>query len=127
MEKAEESTESAAAAGEEEEQEATTTDAIMSEDETDDDNSDAFIRKVSDQDYIIKALTPIEDFNEHFKATLSEGEFGTVGGILMHAFGHLPQRNETALVDAYTFRVLYADSRQIHLLRMTVPDKQQVG
>jgi len=93
------------------------------EDETDDDNSDAFIRKVSNQDYIIKALTPIEDFNEHFKAKLSEDEFDTIGGILMHAFGHLPQRNETTVIADYDFRVLYADSRQIHLLRMTLPAK----
>jgi len=93
------------------------------EDETDDDNNDAFIRKVSNQDYIIKALTPIEDFNEHFKAALSEDEFDTIGGILMHAFGHLPQRNETTVIADYEFRVLYADSRQIHLLRMTLPAK----
>ena len=93
------------------------------EDETDEDNNDAFIRKVSDQDYIVKALTPIEDFNEHFKAALSEDEFDTIGGILMHAFGHLPQRNETTVIAGYEFRVLYADSRQIHLLRMTQPAK----
>jgi len=97
------------------------------EDETDDDNSDAFIRKVSNQDYIIKALTPIEDFNEHFKATLSEDEFDTIGGILMHAFGHLPQRNETTVIADYDFRVLYADSRQIHLLRMTLPAKSAIA
>jgi len=97
------------------------------EDETDDDNSDAFIRKVSNQDYIIKALTPIEDFNEHFKAALSEDEFDTIGGILMHAFGHLPQRNETTVIADYDFRVLYADSRQIHLLRMTLPAKSAIA
>jgi len=97
------------------------------EDETDDDNSDAFIRKVSNQDYIIKALTPIEDFNEHFKAALSEDEFDTIGGILMHAFGHLPQRNETTVIADYDFRVLYADSRQIHLLRMTLPAKSSIA
>jgi magnesium and cobalt transporter len=89
------------------------------EDETDDDNNDAFIRKVNDSEYIIKALTPIDDFNEHFSSGFSEDEFDTIGGILMHAFGHLPQRNETTVVDDFEFRVLYADSRQIHLLRMT--------
>jgi len=89
------------------------------EDETDDDNNDAFIRKVNDSEYIIKALTPIDDFNEHFSSGFSEDEFDTIGGILMHAFGHLPQRNETTVVDGFEFRVLYADSRQIHLLRMT--------
>lgn len=92
------------------------------EDETDDDSNDAFIRKVSDKDFIIKALTPIEEFNEHFSAGFSEDEYDTIGGILMSNFGHLPQRNEVTEVDGYQFRVLYSDSRQIHLLRLTIPN-----
>ena len=95
------------------------------EDETDEDNSDAFIRKVSDQDFIIKALTPIDDFNDHFNTQLDDDEFGTIGGIMMHAFGHLPQRNETTEINGFQFRVLYADSRRIHLLRMTLPQSAE--
>ncbi|MBU3070960.1 CBS domain-containing protein [Aestuariicella sp. G3-2] len=91
------------------------------EDETDEDADDAFIRKVADNDYIIKALTPIEDFNEYFNTGFNEDEFDTIGGILMRAFGHLPQRNEVADIDGYQFRVLYADSRQIHLVRLSLP------
>lgn len=89
------------------------------EDETDDDEED-FIRQVSDQEYVLKALTPVEDFNAYFKASFSEDEFDTIGGILAHAFGHMPSRNEVVEIDRFIFRVLYADSRQIHLLRLTV-------
>ncbi|GAB3092768.1 CBS domain-containing protein [Aestuariicella hydrocarbonica] len=91
------------------------------EDETDEDTDDAFIRKVGENDYIIKALTPIEDFNEYFESGFNEDEFDTIGGILMRAFGHLPQRNEVADIDGYQFRVLYADNRQIHLVRLSTP------
>lgn len=91
------------------------------EDETDDNSDDAFIRKVSANDFIIKALTPIEDFNEYFESGFNEDEFDTIGGIVMRAFGHLPERNEVANIDGYQFRVLYADNRQIHLLRLTTP------
>lgn len=90
------------------------------EDETDDDDED-FIRQVSEKDYILKALTPIEDFNDHFNAGFSDEEFDTIGGILMQAFGHMPVRNEVVSIQDYTFRVLYSDSRQIHLVRLTVP------
>ncbi len=91
------------------------------EDETDDDVDDAFIRKVSDNEYIVKALTPVEDFNEFFKSGFDEDDHDTIGGILMRAFGHLPTRNEVVEIDGYTFRVLYADNRRIHLLRLTTP------
>lgn len=90
------------------------------EDETDEESSDEYIKRVSDTDYVIKALTPIEDFNDYFEAGLSDDDFDTIGGILMQAFGHLPKRNETAEVDGFKFRVLYADNRQIHLVRLTL-------
>lgn len=89
-------------------------------DETDEAGSDNFIRRMSDTDYIIKALTPIETFNEFFSAELSNEDFDTIGGLLMQEFGHIPKRNEVAVLDRYQFRVLYADSRQIHLLRLTI-------
>lgn len=90
------------------------------EDETDEEVTDEYIKRVSDTDYVIKALTPIEDFNDYFDAGLSDEDFDTIGGILMQAFGHLPKRNETAEIDGFKFRVLYADNRQIHLVRLTL-------
>ncbi|HCS62927.1 MAG TPA: magnesium/cobalt efflux protein [Cellvibrio sp.] len=91
------------------------------EDETDEqENATDFIKRVSENDYIIKALTPIESFNDFFKTTFSDDDFDTLGGILMQEFGHLPKRNEVVQMDNLQFRVLYADNRQIHLLRMTV-------
>lgn len=91
------------------------------EDETDEqEETTDFIKRVSENDYIIKALTPIEDFNEFFNKELSEEDFDTIGGILMQEFGHLPKRNEVVQLDNMQFRVLYADNRQIHLLRLTL-------
>lgn len=88
-------------------------------DETDDENDDVFIRKVDDDDYIVKALTPIDEFNEHFNSRFSDEEFDTVGGLVMQNFGHLPKRNEITELENFSFRVLYSDNRQIHLLRLT--------
>jgi magnesium and cobalt transporter len=89
-------------------------------DETDDEHNDAYIRKISNDDFIVKALTPIEDFTEHFSATLDEEEVATIGGLLMKAFGHLPQRNECTTIDGFVFRVLYSDTRQVHLIRVSI-------
>ena len=94
------------------------------EDETDEDSED-FIRQVSDNEYILKALTPIEDFNEYFRAKFSDEEFDTIGGIVTQAFGHMPCRNEVVTIKGFTFRVLYSDSRQIHLLRLTRKSKEK--
>ncbi|MEX1033207.1 MAG: transporter associated domain-containing protein [Cellvibrionaceae bacterium] len=89
------------------------------EDETDEDIDDTFIRAVSENEFVVKALTPIEDFNDYFEAGFSDEEFDTVGGIVTKAFGHVPLRNETTDLDGFQFRVLYSDNRQIHLLRVS--------
>lgn len=92
------------------------------EDETDEEDEDGFIRKVNDNEYVIKALLPIDEFNEEFGAEFDDNEFDTIAGILIRAFGHLPSRNEHVEIDGFEFRVLYADSRQIHLIRLTIPE-----
>ncbi len=83
---------------------------------------DTFIKKLADNDYIVKALTPIEEFNNTFNAEFSDEEFDTIGGIILQQFGHLPRRNEVATVEGFTFKVLNADSRQVHLLRMSTAE-----
>ncbi|HCS26702.1 MAG TPA: magnesium/cobalt efflux protein [Spongiibacteraceae bacterium] len=87
------------------------------EDEYDEEH-DAFIRKIADNDFIVKALTPIDEFNEAFKTEFSDDEFDTIGGIILQQLGHLPSRNEVATVERCEFKVINADNRQIHLLRM---------
>jgi magnesium and cobalt transporter len=93
------------------------------EDETDEEEEVTdFIKQVSENDFIIKALAPIADFNKFFSTEFSDEDFDTIGGILMQEFGHLPKRNEVAEIGTMRFRVLYADNRQIHLLRLTIAE-----
>ncbi|MEE4144234.1 MAG: transporter associated domain-containing protein [Halieaceae bacterium] len=87
------------------------------EDETDAE-TDQFIRKITDDDFFIKALTPIEDFNEYFGTEFSDDDFDTIGGLVIQALGHMPTRNETATIDKFEFQVINADQRKIHSLRM---------
>lgn len=80
---------------------------------------DGYIKPLPSGDFLIKALTPIESFNAFFESEFSDEEFDTVGGLVMNAFGHLPKRNEVTELAGMRFRVLSADSRRIHLLRLT--------
>lgn len=91
--------------------------------------TDAPIKKLAANDFIIKALTPIEDFNEFFDTKLNEDEFDTIGGLIMSQFGHVPKRNECIEIDNFNFKVLTADKRRVHLLRMNFieTDAQQAS
>lgn len=85
------------------------------EDEYDVDD-DTHIRKRSDFEYIVKALSPIEDFNEYFSADFSDQEYDTIGGLVLNGFGHVPERGESLDLGRFRFKVLRADNRRIHLL-----------
>ena len=87
------------------------------EDETDA-LTDRYIRELDTDDYLVKALTPIEDFNGYFDSSLSNDEFDTIGGLVIHALGHMPKRNEVANIDDYQFKVVNADQRKIYSLRV---------
>ena len=93
------------------------------EDEHDFDD-DVFIVRHSDSRYTLKALTPIEEFNERFGASLDDDEFDTVGGLLMQEFGRLPERGASCQLGRFRFKVLRADSRRIHLLQLTILPKE---
>ncbi len=87
------------------------------EDETDTE-TDSFIRQLGNGDHIVRALTPIEDFNEAFEVDFSDDEFDTIGGLIMQQFGHLPSHNESTEIDGLEFTVINADQRKIHSLRV---------
>ena len=81
---------------------------------------DYTIRRHSEMHYTIKALTPIEDFNEHFGKNFSDDEFDTIGGLVVYHIGHLPKRGERIVIDNLLFKVLRADNRRVHMLQLTV-------
>jgi magnesium and cobalt transporter len=80
---------------------------------------DAYIRPQDDGSYVIRALTPIEDFNEYFGARLSHEEFDTVGGLILNQLGRLPKRGEQVDVEGHHFSVLRVDNRRVHLLTLS--------
>jgi magnesium and cobalt transporter len=91
------------------------------EDEHDIDEEDD-IRELGEGRFAIRALTPIEDFNERFETDFSDEEFDTLGGLVMQRFGHLPSRGEHTEIKGWSFTVLNADNRRIRLLEAELCD-----
>ena len=87
------------------------------EDETDAE-ADRYFRKISERDFFVKALTPIDQFNDYFETEFSDEEFDTIGGLVIQSLGHMPSRNEVATVGDFEFQVINADQRKIHSMRM---------
>jgi magnesium and cobalt transporter len=91
------------------------------EDEYDIEDISTFIRKLNDNVFTVKALTPIEKFNEYFQTHFSDENFDTIGGVVMQQFGRLPKKGDNIQIENWAFKVLHADNRRIRLLRVTYP------
>ncbi len=87
------------------------------EDEHDIDEED-YIRQHGRNRYTVQAMMPIDEFNDYFNTSLNDDEYDTIGGLVLNAFGHLPKRGETVEYGGFSIKVLRADRRRIHLLRV---------
>lgn len=92
------------------------------EDEHDFGDEEYIFRK-NDREFTLKALTPIEDFNEYFAADFEDDEFDTIGGLIVHHLGHVPKRGEKAELGRFRFIVLRTDGRRVELLKLVLLDE----
>ena len=90
--------------------------------EIDDELDPEEVSSIQPQDggkYAVMALTRIDEFNEFFNTELSDADYDTVGGLVMHALGRLPRRGETLDFAGLRFKVLRGDRRRLHTLEVT--------
>ncbi len=92
-------------------------------DDEHDAEEDANIRKHEGEIFTVKALTPIEEFNDELGAELPDDEFDTIGGLVMREIGHMPNPGEHVNIDRFHFKVLSSESRRIHLLQVTTGEE----
>lgn len=90
------------------------------EDEHDEDESKEYISQRSEREFIVNALTPIDEFNDYFSADLEDDDCDTVGGLIVQRLEHFPKRGEKVEWDDFCFEVLRADNRRVHLLKLKI-------
>ena len=87
-------------------------------DETDPTEEEPNIKQINNLEYSVKALTPIEEFNEYFNTEYDHEDFDTVGGLILHKMSHLPKSGETAEFDDFKITIIEAQSRGIKLIKV---------
>jgi magnesium and cobalt transporter len=92
------------------------------DDEHDEATPPSLIVPVGDSEWLVDALTPIEDFNEQLDSAFSDEEHDTIGGMVTAEIGHLPEPGEEAAVDGFVFSVTRADDRRVLQFRVRKRD-----
>jgi len=84
-----------------------------------DKNAGTLIKKIADDEYLVSALTPIDVFNEEFNSTLSDKDFDTLGGIVMHHFARFPKPNDAINIDGWRFVINSLERRRIKRIKVS--------
>ncbi len=92
-------------------------------DDEHDSEEDELISAHDGHRYTISALTPIEDFNQHFGTEYSDEEFDTIGGLVTGKLGRLAEVGETIKLGDLEFEVQRADSRRLLTLGLTLGEQ----
>ena len=88
------------------------------EDEHDKD-SGTLIKEIGEDEYLVSALTPIDVFNETFHSSLSDKDFDTLGGIVMHHFARFPKPNDAINIDGLRFVINSLERRRIKRIKVS--------
>tara|TARA_B100001564_G_C20662049_1_gene681998 strand:+ start:642 stop:1466 length:825 start_codon:yes stop_codon:yes gene_type:complete len=73
----------------------------------------------SHDDYIIDALTTLDEFNSYFLTDFNDSDVETIGGFLINKFEKVPPNGESIIISNLSFKVLSADSRKIKRIKLS--------
>ena len=72
------------------------------------------IQQLDEQRYSVQALTRVDDFNDYFDVELSDDDYDTIGGLVIHQLGRMPRRGDVVAAQGFRFKVLQADRRRVY-------------
>jgi CBS domain containing-hemolysin-like protein len=93
------------------------------DDEHDDEESE--LRVVDERTVIVDAKIDIEEVEAHFRLSLPDGPYESVGGFIIHRLGKVPQAGVVVQESGLSFKVLGADPRRIKSLRIVRNDETE--
>jgi magnesium and cobalt transporter len=71
-----------------------------------------------DETILVDARLHVEELMDHFDRPRPEGKFESVGGLLIHFLGRVPQVNDQVVIDNLEFTVVAADERRAKQVRV---------
>lgn len=85
-----------------------------------DDSEDWTEKAIDDKNFILSARHEIDYLNEKYHWNLPEGEYETLGGLLLSIYEDIPKEHEIITLDPFTFRILTTKDAKIELVKVSI-------
>ncbi len=96
---------------------------IVGEIDDEHDVEESELRIVDERTVIVDAKIDIEEVEAHFRLSLPEGPYESIGGFVVHRLGKVPPSGTVVQENGLTFKVLGADPRRIKTVRIVKTDE----
>jgi CBS domain containing-hemolysin-like protein len=82
------------------------------------DVEDAMVERLPDGDVRVNARMPLDEVNDLLGARLPEGDWDTIGGLLLSELGHVPANGESVVVGGWQLTAQRVQRRRIGRVRV---------
>lgn len=83
-----------------------------------------FIRATNKKnEFVVKALTSLSEFNEYFHTNFQTEDMDTIGGLVLKKLSRLPKRGESIILEPFKITVIEASKRGIQTLQVKLLEK----
>ena len=91
---------------------------IVGEIDDEHDQEERELMQVDQQTVVVDAKIDIEVVEKHFQCRLPDGPYESIGGLIIHRMGRMPQNGETVDTSPLTLTVLVANPRKVRTVRI---------
>ena len=91
---------------------------IVGEIDDEHDQEERELMQVDQQTVVVDAKIDIEVVEKHFQCRLPDGPYESIGGLIIHSLGRMPQNGETVESPPLTLTVLVANPRKVRTVRI---------
>ncbi len=96
---------------------------LFGEIEDEHDSTDLREEQIDDNHFLFSARLEVDYLNENYKLNLnSSDEYETLGGMLVHKLGEIPEREAEISIDNFKFTIIEVSSTKIDLIALELLD-----
>jgi len=86
-------------------------------------NEEAPIRRISERESMVDPRVSIRDVNDALDLHLDDDEFDTLGGLVYHELGKVPDEGDQVRVNGCLVTVVSTQGHRIRRLRVTIVEE----
>jgi putative hemolysin len=85
-----------------------------------DDNEDLVEKRIEDKTYLLSGRLEIDYLNDKYDWNLPEGDYDTLGGMIISVNEDIPALNETIIYQPFNFQIMEMTDARIDVIKLTI-------